>query len=65
MSRPRVYQPKLYPHLIKGLYHEARCRRIVMTELIDEIVSDALDKTEGMLIAREEIINATGEQIAA
>lgn len=54
MSRPRVYQPELPPQLIKALYHEAKLCEIPMTRLLAQIVTNALDNTEGMRIAREE-----------
>lgn len=55
MSHPRSYQPELHPHLIKGLYHEAKLRGVPMTELLREIVSEALEPTEGMQRARHEV----------
>lgn len=55
MSHPRSYQPELHPHLIKGLYHEAKLRGVPMTKLLREIVAKALEPTEGMQRARQEI----------
>lgn len=61
MSHPRCYQPELPPHLIKGLYHEAKLRGVRMTKLLREIVTQALESTEGMQRARQEI-EETGKQ---
>lgn len=55
MSHPRSYQPELHPHLIKGLYHEAKLRGVPMTKLLREIVAEALEPTEGMQRARREV----------
>ena len=55
MSHPRSYQPELNPILIKGLHHEAKLRGVPMTRLLREIVAEALETTEGMRIARQEI----------
>jgi len=55
MSHPRSYQPELHPHLIKGLYHEAKLRGVPMTKLLREIVAEALEPTEGMQRARQEV----------
>ena len=55
MSHPHSYQPELHPHLIKGLYHEAKLRGVPMTRLLREIVAEALEPTEGMQRARKEV----------
>jgi len=65
MSHPRIYQPELHPHLVKGLHHEARHRKVPMTKLLNGIVAKALEHTEGMRIASEEIRQSAGEQVAA
>jgi hypothetical protein len=65
MSQHRVYQPELHPLLIKALHHEARHRRMPMTKVLSEIVARALEDTEGMRRAREEIRQSVGEQVAA
>ena len=61
MSHPRSYQPELHPHLIKGLHHEAKLRGVPMTKLLREIVAEALEPTEGMQRARQEV-RETGKQ---
>jgi len=55
MSHPRSYQPELHPHLIKAIHHEAKLRGVPMTKLLREIVTKALEPTEGMQRARQEI----------
>jgi len=55
MSYPTVYQPALPAVLIKGLHHEAQLQHKPMTKLLAEIVASALEHTEGMRVAREEI----------
>ena len=64
MSHPRSYQPELHPHLIKGLHHEAKLRGVPMTVLLKSIVMKALEPTEGMQIARQEI-RETGKSFLA
>ncbi len=61
MPYPRSYQPELHPHLIKGLHHEAKLRGVPMTALLRSIVAAALESTQGMQIARQEL-QKTGEQ---
>jgi hypothetical protein len=58
MPYPRSYQPELHPHLIKGLHHEAKLRGVPMTVLLRDIVTAALEPTEGMQIARKELRKA-------
>ena len=58
MPHPRSYQPELPPHLIKGLHHEAKLRGVPMTVLLRSIVTQALEPTEGMRIARQELRRA-------
>jgi hypothetical protein len=55
MAHPRCYQPELPPQLIKGLHHEARLRGVPMTVLLRGIVTEALERTEGMRLARQEL----------
>jgi hypothetical protein len=55
MPYPRSYQPELHPHLIKGLHHEAKLRGVPMTVLLRSIVAAALEPSEGMQLARQEI----------
>jgi hypothetical protein len=61
MAHPRSYQPELHPHLIKGLHHEAKLRGVPMTVLLRSIVTAALEPTEGMQLARQEV-RETGKQ---
>ena len=61
---PRTYQPELHPHLIKALHFEAKLHGVPMTRLLREIVASALEATEGMRIARQEIREA-GEPSSA
>ncbi len=61
MPHPRSYQPELHPHLIKGLHHEAKLRGVPMTVLLKSIVAEALEPTEGMQLARQEV-RETGKQ---
>jgi len=58
MAYPRCYQPELPPFLIKAIHHEAKLRGVPMTKLLREIVSEALRRTEGMQLARQEIQDA-------
>ena len=55
MPHPRSYQPELHPHLIKGLHYEAKLRGVPMTVLLRSIVTEALDSTEGMQLARQAV----------
>ena len=60
MTRQRVYQPGVKPHLVKALYHEAKLRRVPMTVLINDLLTKVLVATQGMRLAREEVLAAGG-----
>ncbi len=65
MPYPRVYQPELHPHLIKGLFHESKLRKMPMTRILNDIVTRALDNTEGMKLAEAELRQADRDTVAA
>lgn len=54
MSRPAHYSPAIAPHLVKVLYHEARLRRLRMTRLVNQLLTDALRHTHGWTLAAAE-----------
>ena len=54
MARAMHYSPVIRRFLVKVLYHEARHRRKPMTVLTSEILSEALQGTEGWRRAEEE-----------
>lgn len=60
MTHQRVYQPGVKPHLIKALYHEAKLRGVPMTVVINDLLTKVLFSTQGMRLAREEILAAGG-----
>ena len=60
MTRQRVYQPGVKPHLIKAIYHEAKLRGVPITILINDLLTKVLLSTQGMRIAREETLAAGG-----
>lgn len=47
MSRPRPYSPQLSRLVVSALYHEAKCRRLPMTRLADQLLHEALLGTPG------------------
>jgi len=47
MSRPRHYVPCIARNVVCALYHEAKARRMPMTRLVDELLTDALKGTFG------------------
>ncbi len=65
MPYPRVYQPELHPHLIKGLFHESKLRKMPMTRILNDIVTRALDNTEGMKLARRELQQGAHDPVAS
>ncbi len=55
MARANWYQPKASRHLVKVLYFEGKRRKMPMTRLMDEILTDALKATPGWEIAESEL----------
>ena len=47
MPRPRHYSPVISRFVVSALYHEARHRRIPMTQLTDDLLLQALHGTPG------------------
>jgi len=52
MARASYYVPTVARHLVKVLYFEGKRRKMPMTRLIDEILTDALKATPGWEIAK-------------
>lgn len=52
MSRPRHYVPCISRNVVCALYHEARRRRKLMTRLVDELLTSALQGTAGWQLAQ-------------
>jgi len=52
MAKASHYVPTVARHLVKVLYFEAKRRKMPMTRLIDEILTDALKATPGWEIAK-------------
>ena len=65
MPFPTVYQPELHPRLVKGLHHEAKLQGKPMTRILNDIVTRALDNTEGMKLARRELQQAAHDPVAS
>ena len=51
MARANYYIPEFSRHLVKVLYFEGKRRKMSMTRLVDEILTDALKATPGWEIA--------------
>lgn len=51
MSRPRHYSPQICRFLVSVLYHEAKHRKIPMTKLVDDLLRQSLQGTEGWTTA--------------
>jgi hypothetical protein len=51
MSRRTHYSPCINRELVRVLYYEARRRRMPMTRLVNELLTDALVGTAGWQIA--------------
>jgi hypothetical protein len=47
MARPRHYSPQLGRFLVCVLYHEARRRKVPMTQLANRLLESALTGSEG------------------
>ncbi len=55
MARATHYVPEVSRHLVKVLYFEGKRRKMPMTRLVDEILTDALKATPGWKIAESEL----------
>jgi len=55
MARAKHYVPEVSRRLVKVLYFEGKRRKMPMTRLIDELLTDALKATPGWKIAESEL----------
>jgi len=55
MARANYYVPEVSRRLVKVLYFEGKRRKLPMTRLMDEILTDALKATPGWEIAESEL----------
>ena len=55
MARATHYVPEVSRHLVKVLYFEGKRRKMPMTRLVDELLTDALKATPGWEIAESEL----------
>lgn len=49
------YSPQINRVLVCALFHEAKARKKPMTQLVDELLTKALDGTLGMEIAKQNL----------
>jgi hypothetical protein len=55
MARATHYVPEVSRRLVKVLYFEGKRRKLPMTRLMDEILTDALKATPGWKVAESEL----------
>jgi len=53
MATPRYYVPAISRSLVRVLYHEGKRRRMPMTRLVDEVLTQALINTPGWETAKQ------------
>ena len=53
MSRPSYYSPAIKRFLVSVLYHEARHRRVPMTRLANDLLTQALADSVGWRLATQ------------
>jgi hypothetical protein len=53
MATPRYYVPAISRSLVRVLYYEGKHRRMPMTRLVDELLTQALVDTPGWHAARQ------------
>jgi hypothetical protein len=53
MPRPQHYSPCIRRDLVRALYHEARSRRKPMTQLVNELLAEALQGSSGWQTAQD------------
>ena len=54
MARTRHYVPVISRPVVAVLYHEAKCRRIPMTKLVDRLLVESLVGTSGWRAASQD-----------
>ena len=52
MASSNHYSPAIDAFLVSALYHEARRKRVPMTQLVDELLEGALEGSEGWKLAQ-------------
>ena len=55
MARPRHYSPALDRFLVTVMYHEARHRKVPMTQLANELLKNALAESVGWQVATQSL----------
>jgi len=61
MPRPQHYSPAIERFLVRVLYHEARQRKIPMTQLANEILKAGLANSAGWQLATQSL-NSPGQE---
>ena len=61
MPRPQHYSPSIERFLVSVLYHEARQRKIPMTQLANEILKNGLANSAGWQLAMQSVNSPTRE----
>lgn len=62
MARANHYVPRISRFLVCVLFHERKRRRVPMTQLVDELLTDALKATPGWEIARNQFPESSTPQ---
>ncbi len=55
MARANHYVPRISRFLVCVLFHERKRRNVPMTQLLDELLTDALKTTPGWEVARNQL----------
>jgi hypothetical protein len=63
MARSKHYTPPLSRFLVCALYHEAKQRRIPMTQLANDLIELALKETPGWKEAQQQEAMELGEGV--
>ena len=63
MARSTHYTPPLSRFIVCALYHEARQRRIPMTQLVNDLIELALKETSGSKEAQAQEAMLVGEGV--
>lgn len=53
MTRSRHYSPQISRFLVSALYHEAKRRKVPMTVLVNELITNQLTGSPGWITAQE------------
>ena len=63
MARATHYVPKISRFLVCVLFHEKTRRNVPMTQLVEELLTDALKTSPGWEVARNQLSESSASEV--